>query len=154
MTKTLGKDSTCSIARSLEVLGDTWTLLIIREAVVAHSSRFQEFREALGIAPNILAKRLALLVEEGLMERRTYREPGERSRDEYVLTEAGRSLTVIMGALAAWGRRYRPRPDSTSPRFTLEDSGKAVQLAFVTEDGDRVPPGKLTARRTADARLG
>jgi DNA-binding HxlR family transcriptional regulator len=154
MTKLLGKDSTCSIARSLEVLGDSWTLLIIREAVVAHSSRFQEFREALGIAPNILAKRLALLVEEGLMERRGYQEPGERARDEYVLTEAGRSLTVVIGALAAWGRTHRPRPDGTSPRFTLKDSGRAVRLAFVTEDGDTVSPGELTARRTEDTRLG
>jgi DNA-binding HxlR family transcriptional regulator len=154
MAKTLGKDSTCSIARSLEVLGDTWTLLIIREAVVAHSTRFQEFREALGVAPNILAKRLAFLVEEGLMERRTYREPGDRTRDEYVLTEAGRSSSVVIEALAAWGRTYRPRPDGTSPRFALEDSGTVVRLAFVTEDGDHVPPGRLTALRTDDARLG
>jgi DNA-binding HxlR family transcriptional regulator len=153
MPKTLGKDSTCSIARSLEVLGDTWILLIIREAVVAGSTRFQEFREALGIAPNILAKRLALIVDEGLMERRTYRQPGERTREEYVLTDAGRSLSVVIGALAAWGRTHRPRPDGTSPRFAVQDSGTTVQLAFVTEDGDRVPPGRLTARRTDDAEL-
>ncbi len=76
MAKTLGKDSTCSIARSLEVLGDAWTLLIVREAMLAGSTRFQEFRDALGIAPNILTKRLTFLVDEGLMERRGYREPG------------------------------------------------------------------------------
>ncbi|GHH84120.1 HxlR family transcriptional regulator [Streptomyces sulfonofaciens] len=150
MNKVLGKDSTCSIARSLDVFGDSWTLLIIREAIVAGSTRFQEFREALGIAPNILAKRMALLVEEGLMERRTYREPGVRARDEYVLTEAGRSLTPVIAALAAWGRAYRPRPDGTSPRFTSEDSGTVAQLAFVTAEGDRVPPARLTARRFAD----
>ncbi|MFZ4151511.1 winged helix-turn-helix transcriptional regulator [Streptomyces pseudogriseolus] len=151
MTKALGKDSTCSIARSLEVLGDSWTLLVVREAVVAHATRFQEFRDALGIAPNILTKRLALLVDEGLMERRTYREPGVRAREEYVLTEAGRSLSVVIAALASWGRTHRPRSDGTSPRFALEDSGTVAQLAFVTVDGEVVPPHLLTARRTADS---
>ncbi|KAB2976902.1 helix-turn-helix transcriptional regulator [Streptomyces sp. SS1-1] len=154
MTKALGKDSTCSIARSLEVLGDSWTLLIIREAVVAHTTRFQDFRDALGIAPNILTKRLALLVDQGLLERRTYREPGERARDEYVLTEAGRSLSLIIAALAEWGRTHRPRPDGTSPRFSLDESGTPAELAFVTADGEVVPPHALTARRTEDARLG
>src|SRR4051812_24165102 len=140
MTKTLGKDSPCSIARSIEVLGDSWTLLIIREALVARATRFQDFREALGIAPNILTKRLSLLVDEGLMERRVYREFRVRGREEYVLTEAGRSLTEVIAALASWGRTYRPRPDGTSPCFVLEGSETVAQLAFVTSDGDRVPP--------------
>lgn len=153
MAKTLGKDSTCSIARSLEVLGDSWILLIVREAMVAGSTRFQEFRDALGVAPNILAKRLAVLVDEGLLERRTYQEPGARARAEYVLTEAGRSLSVVIAALATWGRTYRPRPDGTSPRFALEDSGTIARLAFVTDDGEAVPPARLAARRTADALL-
>ncbi|MCI2418577.1 helix-turn-helix transcriptional regulator [Saccharopolyspora sp. K220] len=151
MTRALGKDSNCSIARSLDVLGDSWILLIIREAMLANSTRFQEFRAALGIAPNILAKRLALLVDEGLMERRTYQEPGVRAREEYVLTEAGRSLSVVIAALATWGRTYRPRSAGTSPRFASEDSGLVAQLAFVTEDGSQVPPSRLTARRTDDA---
>ncbi|ONI75633.1 transcriptional regulator [Kribbella sp. ALI-6-A] len=153
MTKTLGKDSTCSIARSLEVVGDAWTLMIVREAMIAGATRYQEFRDALGIASNSLAKRLALLVEEGLMERRTYQEPGERARDEYVLTEAGRALSLVIGALATWGRTYRPHPDGTSPRFTLDDSGTVAQLAFVTPDGKEVPGSHLTAVRTEDRRL-
>ncbi|MFH9331355.1 winged helix-turn-helix transcriptional regulator [Streptomyces althioticus] len=153
MTKALGKDSTCSIARSLEVLGDSWTLLIVREAVVARATRFQEFRDALGVAPNILTKRLTMLVEQGLMERRTYREPGERAREEYILTESGRDLSLIIAALASWGRNHRPRPDGTSPLFALEDSGTVARLAFVTSDGAAVPPHALTARRTEDAVL-
>ena len=153
MAKALGKDATCSIARSLEVLGDSWTLLIIREAMLAHSTRFQEFREALGIAPNILAKRLALLVDEGLMERRVYQEPGLRAREEYVLTEAGRGLSVVVAALANWGRTYRPRLDGTSPRFALAGSGMEAELAFVTANGEQVPPSELTARRTDDVAL-
>jgi DNA-binding HxlR family transcriptional regulator len=152
MAKALGKDSTCSIARSLEVLGDSWTLLIIRDAMLANSTRFQEFREALGIAPNILAKRLALLVDEGLMERRVYQEPGLRAREEYVLTEAGRGLSVVIAALATWGRTYRPQLHGTSPRFASA-SGTSAELAFVTANGEQVPPSQLTARRTDDVTL-
>src|SRR5689334_3161019 len=129
MPKSLGKDSTCSIARSLEVLGDRWTLLIVREALIAGSTRFQEFREALGIAPNLLTQRLTFLIEEGLLTRRTYQEAGTRSRDEYVLTEAGRSLNLVIAALSDWGRTRRARPDGTSPAFTVEDSGTPVRLA-------------------------
>jgi DNA-binding HxlR family transcriptional regulator len=153
MPKVLGRDSTCSIARSLGVIGDNWSLLIIREAMVAGSTRFQEFRDALGVAPNVLTKRLEYLVGEGLMERRTYREPGARAREEYVLTEAGRSLSVVIAALAVWGRTYRPRPDGTSPSFMVEDSGAIAQLAFVGADGEELPPGGLLAQRTADNAL-
>lgn len=153
MAKVLGRESTCSIARSLEVVGDTWTLLIVREAIVAGSTRFQEFRDALGIAPNILSKRLCALVDEGLMERHTYREDGARARDEYVLTEAGRSLSVVIAALGEWGRTQRPRPDGTSPRFSREDSGEPARLAFVTAGGEVVPAARLVARRTEDAQF-
>jgi DNA-binding HxlR family transcriptional regulator len=154
MATALGKDSTCSIARSLHVLGDSWTLLIVREAMILNLTRFQEFRDSLGIAPNILAKRLDFLVDEELMERRTYQEPGLRARDEYVLTEAGRSLSLIIAALADWGRTYRPRPDGTSPAFDLEDTGAATRLAFLTPDGAEVSPSQLTARRATDVTLG
>jgi DNA-binding HxlR family transcriptional regulator len=150
MAKTLGKDSTCSIARSLEVLRDSWTVLIVREAMVAGATRFQEFRDALGIAPNILSARLSSLVQEGILERRTYQEPHERPRDEYVLTEAGRALSVVIAALATWGRTHRPKPEGTSPRFTVDDSTGPVDLAFVAADGRQVRPETLIARRAPD----
>ncbi|TDW86495.1 MULTISPECIES: helix-turn-helix domain-containing protein [Kribbella] len=153
MPKSLGKDSTCSIARSLEVLGDRWTLLILREALIAGSTRFQEFREALGIAPNLLTQRLTFLIDEGLLTRRTYREEGARARDEYVLTETGRSLNLVIAALSDWARTCRPRPDGTSPAFVVEDSGAPVRLAFVTGDGDQVNAQRLVARRTPDREL-
>ncbi|TCN44358.1 HxlR family transcriptional regulator [Kribbella orskensis] len=153
MPKSLGKDSTCSIARSLEVLGDRWTLLILREALIEGSTRFQEFREALGVAPNLLAQRLTFLIEEGLLTRRTYQTAGTRARDEYVLTEAGRSLNLVIAALSDWGRTCRPRSDGTSPSFAVEDSGTLVRLAFVTEDGDQVDAEQLVARRASDREL-
>jgi DNA-binding HxlR family transcriptional regulator len=150
MADAVGKDSTCSIARSIEVLGDSWTLLIVREAMIGGTTRFQDFRDRLGVAANILTKRLSLLVDEGLFERRTYREPGARTRAEYVLTDAGRSLSVVIAALAEWGRTHRPRPDSTSPRFFVEESDTPAQLAFVAADGSHVAPETLVARRTKD----
>ena len=153
MTKALGKDATCSIARCLDVVGDTWTLLIIRDALITGSTRFQDFRDALGIASNILTARLARLVDDGLMERRTYQEPGSRQRDEYVLTEAGRSLSAVIAALSDWGRTHRPAPDGTSPQFTTEGTGRRTRLAFVTDDGDEVSPAQLVARRTPDNAL-
>jgi DNA-binding HxlR family transcriptional regulator len=153
MPKSLGKDSTCSIARSLEVLGDRWTLLILREALIEGSTRFQEFREALGVAPNLLAQRLAFLIEEGLLTRRTYQATGARPREEYVLTEAGRSLNLVIAALSDWGRTCRPRPDGTSPAFAVGDSGTPVRLAFVTGDGDQVDAEQLVARRASDREL-
>jgi len=150
MSNNLGKDSTCSIARALDVVGDTWTLLIVRDAMIEGSTRFQEFRDGLGIAPNILAKRLVALVDAGVMARRSYREAGARVREEYVLTESGRSLSLVVGALATWGRSYLPHPDGTSPRFTAEGSGTQAQPAFVTGDGDRIPPGRMIAHRVPD----
>jgi DNA-binding HxlR family transcriptional regulator len=152
MPKSLGKDSTCSIARSLEVLGDRWTLLILREALIEGSTKFQEFREALGVAPNLLTQRLTFLIDEGLLTRRTYQEEGTRSRDEYVLTEQGRSLNLVIAALSDWGRNRRPRPDGTSPQYA-DESGTPVRLAFVTEDGDQVEAEQLVAHRTPDGQF-
>jgi hypothetical protein len=93
-------------------------------------------------------------VEKGIFERRVYQEPGERSRHEYVLTEEGRALNVVIAALADWGRTHRPQTDGTSPRFTALDDGTVAELAFITESGERLAPGTLVARRTEDARLG
>jgi DNA-binding HxlR family transcriptional regulator len=150
MPKTLGKEAACSIARGADLLGDSWTLLIVREAMLSGSTRFQEFRDALGVAPNILSKRLATLVEEGVLERRSYQESGSRPREEYVLTEAGHALSLVIAALGAWGDAYRPRPDSTLPWFTRAETGEQARLAFVTDDGVEVPPEQLLAHPASE----
>ena len=93
----------CPIARSLERVGEWWSILILRDAL--HGlTRFDEFRESLGIAPNMLSRRLNALVEAGLLERRRYstRPP----RDEYLLTERGRDFRPVVLALLAWGNRH------------------------------------------------
>jgi DNA-binding HxlR family transcriptional regulator len=93
----------CPIARSLERVGEWWSILILRDAF--HGlKRFDEFQENLGIAPNMLTRRLKALVEAGLLERHRYNE--RPPRDEYVLTQAGRDFRPVLWALLAWGNKH------------------------------------------------
>jgi DNA-binding HxlR family transcriptional regulator len=101
----------CPIARSLEVLGDPWIMLVLRQAF-SGVRRFEQFRDQLGAADNVLSKRLATLVQAGLLERRPYHD-GRRTRQEYVLTEAGADTFPIITALAQWGDQHRPHADPT-----------------------------------------
>jgi DNA-binding HxlR family transcriptional regulator len=99
----------CPIARSLEVLGDPWVLLVLRQAF-SGVRRFDHFREQLGVADNVLSKRLATLVDAGLLRRVPYHDR-RRTRSEYVLTEAGADTLPVINALAQWGERQRPHTD-------------------------------------------
>ena len=93
----------CPIARSLDRVGEWWSILILRDAL--HGlTRFDEFQESLGIAPNMLTRRLNALVESGLLERRRYSE--HPPRDEYLLTERGRDFRPVVLSLLAWGNRH------------------------------------------------
>ena len=99
----LGRDyagQNCSVARSLEIVGERWTLLVLRDAFLG-VTRFERFQERLGLAPNILTKRLRTLTEGGVLERRRYQERPERF--EYVLTESGKDLLPVVLALMSWG---------------------------------------------------
>jgi DNA-binding HxlR family transcriptional regulator len=93
----------CSIARTLSVLGERWTILVLRELFLGRR-RFDELQAALGVATNILSRRLTTLVEEGIAERRRYSEHPERF--EYVLTEKGLELQPILLGLLRWGDRH------------------------------------------------
>ena len=93
----------CSIARSLEVIGEWWTLLILRDVFLGHS-RFDDLQKGLGIARNVLATRLDTLVEHGVLERRCYDEA--RSRYDYVLTDKGRALWPVLVTLRQWGDEW------------------------------------------------
>ncbi len=103
----------CSVARTLAIVGERWTLLIMREAFVG-VRRFHEFRTRLGMASNLLTTRLDTLVEAGVMERVPYREPGDRERHEYRLTERGRDLMPVLAALRQWGDKYAADPAGPS----------------------------------------
>jgi DNA-binding HxlR family transcriptional regulator len=94
----------CSIARALELVGERWSLLIIRDALFAHVTRFNDFQHNLGLATNVLSTRLDSLVAAGIMERRRCSErPGQH---EYLLTDMGRDLAPALIALTAWGDRW------------------------------------------------
>lgn len=97
-------DDPCPIARSLAFLGDAWSLLILRDAHLG-LTRFDQFRKSLGIAPTILTRRLAMLTEEGMLEKRLYSE--RPPREEYVLTAAGRDFLPVLVMIGSWGHRYR-----------------------------------------------
>jgi DNA-binding HxlR family transcriptional regulator len=105
----------CSIARSLEIVGERWTLLILRDSVLG-MERFEDFQEDLGIASNVLTNRLKLLCDEGVLERL----PDEQrpGRPKYVLTDKGRELAPALILLMKWGDRHYPAPGGP-PRLTL-----------------------------------
>ena len=96
-------DMQCPIARSLERVGERWSMLILRDGSLG-LTRFDQFQESLGIAPNILTRRLKSLVEAGLLERRRYSE--RPPRYEYVVTQAGRDFRSVLWAFIAWGNKH------------------------------------------------
>jgi DNA-binding HxlR family transcriptional regulator len=98
----------CSIAKSLEVIGERWSLLIVRD-VLHGNRRFSEIQRSLGVARNVLAARLQRLVDEGILERRAYQE--SPPRDEYFLTEKGLDLWPALIALQGWGDRHSTGPE-------------------------------------------
>lgn len=133
----------CSIARSLNVLGERWTLLILRE-LFAGKARFGEIQEALAIPSDVLSDRLATLVEAGVLEKRPYRETGSRQHFAYHLTERGEELKLVLGALQQWGDRHLPHEDGPSAARTNIRSGKPLQVAFVEGEDAATPLSDVT----------
>lgn len=131
-------EARCSIVRSLEVFGDRWSLLILREALNG-ATRFSEFRERLHVASDVLTQRLGVLVDGGVLDKRPYQEAGTRSRMAYHLTPAGRELMVVFGALQQWGDQYCPHPDGPLVRRGSRSSGRPLHVAFVDETGRETP---------------
>ena len=120
--KSFGKMQ-CPIARSLERVGEWWSILILRDAL--HGlTRFDEFQKSLGIAPNMLTRRLNALVEAGLLERCRYSE--RPPRDEYLLTARGRDFRTVVLSLLAWGNRHFA-PEGASIMLVNRKTGTAVE---------------------------
>ena len=152
----------CSIRRTLDIVGERWTLLVLREAFYG-VRRFADFHRALGCAKNLLSARLKTLVEEGILERERYRDPGARARDEYRLTEKGLELFSRARRPDAMGRPLRGRLGRASRRvspFRLRRNGRrraAVQrrtsATLGARHGSDTGPGRQACRRTNPRRL-
>ena len=124
--KSFGKMQ-CPVARSLERIGEWWSILIIRDAF--HGlTRFDQFEQSLGIAPNMLTRRLAALVKSGLLEKRRYSE--RPPRHEYVLTERGRDFQPVILAMQAWGNKHFA-PEGQSVMLVHAKSGKPADPVMV-----------------------
>jgi DNA-binding HxlR family transcriptional regulator len=137
----LGKDyanQTCSIARTLEIVGERWTLLILRD-IFLRIRRFDELQEDLGIARNVLAARLDRLIDEGILEKVAYQQ--RPPRYEYMLTERGIDLWPIVVELLHWGDRHAPAPGGEPIILRHKDCGGQV-------DDHRICD-RCGARRTA-----
>lgn len=152
----------CPIARSLQRVGEWWSILILRDAF--HGlTRFDQFQKSLAIAPNMLTRRLNALVESGLLERRRYSE--HPPRDEYVLTERGRDFRPVLWALLAWGNKHFA-PEGASVVVVNGETGAVAEPVMIdrlsgqplTEPPFRSAPGpaankNLRARHDADGAL-
>ena len=121
----LYESENCSAARALELVGERWSLLILRDAVFAGHTRFSEFERGLGIAPNILASRLENFVAEGLMEVRPNAQ--HKGQHEYVLTEKGRDFVPALVALTSWGDRWAA-PAGAPIVYEHEACGGVIQV--------------------------
>lgn len=128
----------CNLARAVELIGDRWTLLILRSALYG-VRRFDDFQTELGTPRTILSGRLKSLVDEGLLAKRTYKVEGRRARPEYVLTDKGEALRPVLIALTQWGDAWLDADGQPPVSFTDSRSRKAVRAAFVNADGHEVP---------------
>ena len=131
------ESGTCSIARAMSVLGEPWTILVVRD-LINGVRRFDDLVAHLGIARTVLTRRLATLVDAGLVETREYREPGSRPRREYRLTAAGRDLRPVLLALVAWGDTHRARDEGPPMVPRHSGCGAPVHLETVCDAGHRL----------------
>ena len=134
-------DQVCSVARALEVVGERWTLLLVREALMG-VRRFDDFRESLGLARSVLTARLNHLVDEGVFERRQYQSRPERY--EYQLTAKGRQLGPVVLHLMHWGDSHYPSAGG-APRVALHRGcgGRVSATMSCARCRQRVPYGSL-----------
>jgi DNA-binding HxlR family transcriptional regulator len=137
----------CPSARSLDVIGDWWSLLIVRDAFDG-MTRFGEFQKSLGIAKNILSDRLRTLTDRGILK--IVPSPGGGAHQEYQLTAMGRDLFPVMVALRQWGEQYLFEPGEKHSKLVERSTGQAVWLEVRTEDGRPVGPEESVIVKVPD----
>jgi len=139
----LYENQECSATRTLELVGERWSLLILRDAMFRNFTRFSQFQKSLGIATNVLARRLEGFLQAGLMEHRQPGASGEQA--EYLLTQKGLELKPVIIALTEWGDKWvQPGPVV----FQNESDGRPVELQLRRADDDTpVAIADVVARR-------
>jgi DNA-binding HxlR family transcriptional regulator len=143
-------EEACPIDHSLNLLGQKWTLLIIRE-VMKGAQRFSEFEEVLGCPRNLLATRLRLLCEHDILQTVPYADPGQRGRLKYELTAAGRELAPTLIALFDWGTKHTSNGGLPWIEPSRCRCGAQVHSVLECESGHRVDDVVFAPRRTAAA---
>ena len=144
MRRTCLKTAKCPVARSLDVVGDWWTLLIVREALKG-ARRFGEFQKALGLAKNILSTRLREMAAAGILEVRPAEDGGAHS--EYHLTEAGARLQIVLVALRQWAEESLYAAGEPMTVMVDKEKGEPVQrLRLLAKDGRPLEPGDTTVK--------
>ena len=132
----------CSLAQTLNVIGERWTLLILRDAFFG-AKRFSQFERSLGIAKNILSARLNMLIDEGIMERR---DATSGAHVEYVLTEKGLDLQPVLLSMTHWGDKHRPNANGERLVFVERNSNKPIRrMSATSEDGRALHPREIRA---------
>jgi DNA-binding HxlR family transcriptional regulator len=139
----------CSIEKTMSALGTKSAMLIMREAYYG-TTRFDDFAHRVGITKAAAAARLAELVDLGLLTRQPYREPGQRTRDEYVLTEAGTDFMPVVWAMFEWGQRHLPGRHRL--RLTHLGCGADATVEVRCAEGHPVPPEELGVELTKRGR--
>lgn len=133
----------CPIEKTMALIGAKSAMLIMREAYYG-TTRFDDFARRVGITKAATSARLSELVELGLLRRQPYREPGQRSRDEYVLTDAGIDFMPVVWAMFEWGRRHLPGHNRL--RLTHLGCGAEATVEIRCAQGHLVPPDELGVR--------
>jgi DNA-binding HxlR family transcriptional regulator len=147
MRRTSLKTADCPVARSLDVIGDWWSLLIVRDAFRG-LRRFSQFQKSLGLARNILTVRLRSLVADGIMELVPAADGG--AYQEYALTQKGRDLLPVLVALRQWGLKNFPDGGPWGTEVVERDTGRTVRgVALQGEDGRAVNPDSVEVRPAA-----
>jgi len=146
-------DENCAIRGTLEIVGEKWSLLVLREAFFG-LRRFDDFHRALGCARNLLSERLAKLVDHGVLARVAYREPGQRGRHEYHLTEKGLDLQPALVALMQWGDRWTVDHDGSPVEVLHRGCGGTVRAVLACEhDHTALAPQEIEAVPGPGARV-
>jgi DNA-binding HxlR family transcriptional regulator len=137
--------SNCSVGRAVALVGQPWVILILRE-VNQGLGRFKDIQDHLGISRSVLSDRLDMLVANGILELRSYQEPGQRRRSEYRLTQKGRDLYPVITALRQWGDQYLADPEGPSSQILHRDCGAHVHARLVCDAGHVLAPEDIERR--------